>query len=384
MRVLTVIGTRPEVIKMAPVLNALRTHAPQVVSQVCSSGQHKEMLDDMLAAFDIRPAFSLGDLSDNASLSQLAARVLEGLDPILAHSRPDWLVVQGDTATVMAASLAAGNRKVKVAHVEAGLRSHDRANPFPEELYRVVADHASQLHFAPTQRAKENLLREGITGSGIFVTGNTVVDALAEALKRPALDWPLPDLAGRRLILVTAHRRENHGRPLAQICAALAELVRRPDVHIAYCVHHNPEVWGPVQAALGGIAHLSLLAPQPYATMVQLMRASALILTDSGGIQEEAPFLGVPVLVLREVTERPEAVEAGAARLVGANRPAIVAAAARLLDDPAAYRAMARAVSPYGDGRAGTRIAAILANDGRLPAGVAEYAPAPTDAKVGV
>jgi UDP-N-acetylglucosamine 2-epimerase (non-hydrolysing) len=278
------------------------------------------------------------------------------------------MLVQGDTTTVVAAALCAHYQRVRVGHVEAGLRSFDRANPFPEEMNRVLADHASDLHFAPTARARENLLREGIPAGGIHVTGNTVIDALLWVAGQP---WTPPagdPLAGldpeKRLILVTAHRRENFGAPLQGICAALRTLAGRGDVQVVYPVHPNPQVWGPVHQALAGAAGVLLLPPVDYRRLVWLMHESALVLTDSGGIQEEAPSLGVPVLVLREVTERPEGVEAGTARVVGTDPERIAAEAGRLLDDAAAYRAMAQAVNPYGDGHAAERIAQILAGFG--------------------
>jgi UDP-N-acetylglucosamine 2-epimerase (non-hydrolysing) len=294
----------------------------------------------------------------------VAARVLLGLEPVLREWRPDWMLVQGDTTTVMAAALCAHHNQVRVGHVEAGLRSFDRANPFPEEMNRVVADHVSDMHFAPTPGARDNLLREGIPAARIHVTGNTVIDALLQVVGRP---WKPPegDLLQcldpqRRLLLVTAHRRENFGEPLQGICAALRALAGRGDVQVVYPVHLNPNVREPVYRALAGEPHVLLLPPLDYQRLVYVMGRSTLVLTDSGGIQEEAPSLGLPVLVLRTVTERPEGVRAGTARVVGVDPDRIVAEATRLLDDEASYRAMAQAVNPYGDGCAAPRIARAL------------------------
>jgi UDP-N-acetylglucosamine 2-epimerase (non-hydrolysing) len=358
---MTVVGTRPEAIKMAPVIQELRRRADRFEVQVCATGQHREMLDQVLDLFGIEPDVDLDLMQPGQTPSQVAARVLVGLEPVLREERPDWVLVQGDTTTVMAAALCAQHNRVRVGHVEAGLRSFDRAHPFPEEMNRVVADHVSDLHFAPTPRAQENLLREGIPEAGIHVTGNTVIDALLQVAAQP---WepgdgdPLRQLdGGKRLILVTAHRRENLGLPLVGICTALGELAGRGDVQVVYPVHLNPKVWDPVHKALAGLPNVLLVEPVDYRRLVYLMKRSRLVLTDSGGIQEEAPSLGVPVLVLREVTERLEGVEAGTARVVGTDPERIVTEATRVLDDGEAYRAMAQVVNPYGDGRAARRIA---------------------------
>ncbi len=369
LRVLTVFGTRPEAIKMAPVVRELRARSGRVDSLVCVTGQHREMLDQVLGLFAIAPDFDLNVMRPDQSPTQVAARVLSELDPLLAVVQPDWVLVQGDTTTVMAASIAAHHRRVKVGHVEAGLRTYDRANPFPEEMNRVVADHISDLRFAPTTRARENLLGEGIPHETVFVTGNTAIDALRWMVRQPtppdvqnllaalqtAADSP------RSLILVTAHRRESFGQPIRNICQAISLLAQRPDVHLVYPVHSNPNVWQPVHELLAGMERVTLLPPLDYQSLVHLMRHCRLILTDSGGIQEEAPSLGVPVLVMRDKTERPEAVDAGAARLVGNEPCRIVSESERLLDDPAAFAAMAQIVNPYGDGRAAERIADLLA-----------------------
>jgi UDP-N-acetylglucosamine 2-epimerase (non-hydrolysing) len=363
-RVLNIVGTRPEAVKMAPVIQELRRHTNRFEVQVCATGQHREMLDQVLTLFGIVPDIDLNLMQPGQTPSEVAARVLLALEPVLEAWRPDWVLVQGDTTTVMAAALCAHHNRVRVGHVEAGLRSFDRANPFPEEMNRVVADHVSDLHFAPTPGARDNLLREGIPEAQIHVTGNTVIDALLQAADRP---WQPPEgdpLQGldprKRWILVTAHRRENFGAPLHGICTALRALAGRGDVQIVYPVHLNPNVWGPAHEMLEGVAHVLLVPPMDYQRLVYVMKRSVLVLTDSGGIQEEAPGLGVPVLVLREVTERPEGVEAGTAQVVGTDPERVVAAASRLLDDERAHQAMAQAVNPYGDGQAAQRICEAL------------------------
>jgi UDP-N-acetylglucosamine 2-epimerase (non-hydrolysing) len=363
-RVLVVFGTRPEAVKMAPVIRALRERADEIQARVCVTAQHREMLDQALAPFGIVPDVDLDLMRPGQTPAELAARVLAGLEPVLQAERPDWVLVQGDTTTVMAAALCAHFNRVRVGHIEAGLRSFDRANPFPEEMNRVVADHVSDLHFAPTEQARGNLLREGLASATIRVTGNTVIDALLQVAAEP---WDpgeaeLREICtdGRPVVLVTAHRRENWGAPLAGICQALRCLAERGDVRIVYPVHRNPNVWGPVHAALSGVPGITLLPPVDYRALIWLMQRCALVLTDSGGLQEEAPALGKPVLVLREATERPEGVAAGTARLVGTDAARIAAEAGRLLDDRTAYEGMARAVNPYGDGRAAQRIVETL------------------------
>jgi UDP-N-acetylglucosamine 2-epimerase (non-hydrolysing) len=369
-RVMCVVGTRPEAIKMAPVIQELRRQESRMECRVCATAQHREMLDQVLDLFGIVPDVDLDLMEPGQSLSALSARVFCHLEPVLQAERPDWVLVQGDTTTVMAAALCAHYNRVRVGHVEAGLRSFDRANPFPEEINRVVADHASDLLFAPTSGARDNLLREGISASAVRVTGNTVIDALLRVAKsgwQPPEDSPLWALEGdRRMILVTAHRRESFGKPLQSICAALRTLAARGDLQVIYPVHRNPRVWEPVHAALGDVAGVTLLSPVDYQTLVWLMKQCTLVLTDSGGIQEEAPALGKPVLVLRTVTERPEGVDAGTARLAGTDPEQIVSEASHLLDDPVAYEAMARAVSPYGDGHAAERIVEALWQHGTI------------------
>jgi UDP-N-acetylglucosamine 2-epimerase (non-hydrolysing) len=348
---------------MAPVVQALRQHS-EIQAMLCATGQHREMLDQVLRLFDIVPDIDLNLMRAGQTPSQVAARVLTKLEPVLQVDQPDWVLVQGDTTTVMAAAICAHHNRVRVGHVEAGLRSYDWANPFPEEMNRVVTDHISDLHFAPTQKARCNLLREGVSDNTIRVTGNSVIDALLRVAEQA---WEPQDeglLAirenSKRVLLVTAHRRENHGEPLMSICAALKTLAGRGDVQIVYPVHLNPKVWGPVHVALNDVPGVTLLRPVDYQALVWLLKHCALVLTDSGGIQEEAPALGKPVLVLRKVTERPEGVEAGTARVVGTDPARIVAEVGRLLDDEAAYRSMAQATNPYGDGRASERIVSAL------------------------
>ncbi len=366
LRVLSVFGTRPEAIKMAPVVHRL-AETPGVEARVCVTAQHREMLDQVLRLFDIRPDIDLNLMRPDQSLAELSAAIFTHLDPVLREVRPDWVLVQGDTTTVAVTALLAYYRRIRVGHVEAGLRTRDKWQPFPEEINRRIAGVIADLHFAPTAWARENLLREGVPEALIRVTGNPVIDALYHVARQEPPEEVMRLLesldvreGGRRLVLVTAHRRENFGRPLEAICAALRELAGRGDVEILYPVHPNPNVRGPVYRQLEGVAHITLLPPLDYLPLVHLMRRATLILTDSGGIQEEAPAFGVPVLVLREVTERPEGVEAGVLKIVGTETARILAEANRLLDDPAAHAAMAKAVNPYGDGHAAERIVRAL------------------------
>ncbi|HLC02072.1 MAG TPA: UDP-N-acetylglucosamine 2-epimerase (non-hydrolyzing) [Anaerolineales bacterium] len=369
LRVLSIFGTRPEAIKMAPVVGRLEAQVG-VKSHVCVTAQHREMLDPLLDLFDIHPDFDLDLMRPDQPLVELTRAILSGLDPVIREVKPDWILVQGDTTTVMAASLVAYYQHVRVGHVEAGLRTGDKWQPFPEEVNRRVAGVIADLHFAPTARARENLIREGTPEERIVVTGNTVIDALQMVASRPydLAAGPLADVSSeQRVILVTAHRRENFGEPLQRILLALEQIAQtyRDEVTLIYPVHLNPNVREPAWERLGGIENVRLLEPLDYLPMVQLMKRSTLILTDSGGLQEEGPALGVPVLVMREKTERPEAIEAGTARLVGTDTQRIVAEARRLMDDPAAHSAMAHAVNPFGDGRAADRIVeALLAFDG--------------------
>lgn len=357
--ILCVVGTRPEAIKMAPIILALQQET-WVRTRILATAQHREMLDNTLSLFQIQPDVDLDIMRPNQALADVTARLLTSLDQAMEKELPDLVLAQGDTTTVLTTALAAFYRKIPFGHVEAGLRTGDPVNPFPEEMNRVVASRLATLHFAPTDRARANLLAEGIAANNIFVTGNTVIDALLTTADRNIrLDFELPD--GRRIVLVTAHRRENFGAPLKSILNAIRTLsLRNPDLHFVYPVHPNPNVSGPARDALTGVQNVTLCAPLNYGQLVALMKRSWLVLTDSGGMQEEAPALGIPVLVLREETERPEAVEAGVARLLGSNHDSIVEAVERLLVDGPMYSSMARGSSPFGDGKAAQRIVAIL------------------------
>jgi len=367
MKILSIIGTRPEAIKMAPLLGLL-ARTPGLQSVVCATGQHQAMLQQVLELFDLRVDHDLRVMTENQTLNGLCARIFERLDPVLEQVRPDRVLVHGDTSTAMAAALAAFHRKIPVGHVEAGLRTGTLAQPWPEEMNRRVVDVVSDELFAPTAGARDNLRAENL-GGRIHITGNTVIDALhamvarldGDAQLRGQIDAGLPVLdPGKRLVLVTGHRRENFGPAMASICYALVDLARRGDVELVYPVHLNPQVTGPVHRILGGHPHIHLTAPQNYLGFVRLMQRAHLVLTDSGGVQEEAPALGKPVLVMRDVTERPEAVQAGTVRLVGADRGRIEKGVSLLLDDANEYQRMARSVNPYGDGRASERIVAAL------------------------
>jgi UDP-N-acetylglucosamine 2-epimerase len=364
--VLSVIGTRPEAIKMAPVIKEFGKHSDRMRSVVCVTGQHRQMLDQVLSLFDIQPDHDLNIMQPDQALSQLTADLFESLDSVVKGVNPDWILAQGDTTTVLVAALVAFYHQVSFGHVEAGLRTSDRRKPFPEEINRRLADVVADAYFAPTERARQALLREGCPPQNIYVTGNTVIDALLDVVTRH-YDWAsgplaiLPDES--RIVLITAHRRESFGEPFKELCEAirqLAEMFADEGVHFVYPVHLNPNVRRPVQVILSGLPNVSLLEPLDYLSLVHLMRRSTLILTDSGGIQEEAPSLGVPVLVMRDTTERPEAIEAGVVRLVGTQRDRIVAEAERLLRAPAAYRDMTTKINPYGDGKAASRIVSIL------------------------
>lgn len=361
-RILAVVGTRPEAIKMAPVIRALRA-APWADVRVLATAQHRQMLDQVLDAFAIVPDIDLDIMAPGQTLPELTSRLLSRLDEVFAREQPDVVLIQGDTTTVMTAALAAFYRRIAVGHVEAGLRTGDLHNPFPEEMNRVVAGRLSRWHFAPTEGARDNLLREGFDPAAVHVTGNTVIDALLEVVRRDA-PLPVEVPAGRRMVLVTAHRRENFGAPFREVCLAIRDLAdRHEDAHFVYPVHPNPNVSGPAHEILSGHARITLCPPLDYLPFVAAMKRAYLVLTDSGGVQEEAPALGKPVLVMRRETERPEAVAAGVVRLVGPVRDAIVAEVSRLLDDPDAYAGMAKGVSPYGDGHAAARIADILKRD---------------------
>ena len=370
MKVLSVFGTRPEAIKMAPVIKELEKHPGSFQSVVCVTAQHRQMLDQVLELFEIRPDHDLDIMKPGQNLFDVTCNVLQGLKPVLEKERPDIVLVHGDTTTTMAASLASFYCGVKVGHVEAGLRTGNKLAPFPEEVNRRVAGVLADLHFAPTERAKGNLLAEGVSAASILVTGNTVIDALLAVAGRMRDDASLRARfeaqfsfldVKKRLILVTGHRRENFGDGFEQICSALAEVADSvPDVEILYPVHLNPNVQEPVRRILGESRRIHLIEPLDYLPFVYLMERSHLIITDSGGVQEEAPSLGKPVLVMRDTTERPEAVEAGTVKLVGADRGRIVSEALLLLNDAAAYEEMRRAHNPYGDGRAAGRIVEML------------------------
>jgi UDP-N-acetylglucosamine 2-epimerase (hydrolysing) len=354
---------------MAPLVQAL-TARPGYEPRVCVTAQHRQMLDQVLKLFDIVPDFDLNLMRTGQSLSGVTCAALEGLEQVLDTFAPDVILVHGDTTTTLAASIAAFYRRIPIGHVEAGLRTGDLLSPWPEEMNRRIADAIADLYFAPTEQARDNLLREGVDPARVVLTGNTVIDALLQVVdqlrsdealrRRVAARFPFLD-DDRRLILVTGHRRENFGEKFADLCRALRRIaMERPDVQIVYPVHFNPNVQKPVRSILNNLANVSLIEPQEYLPFVYLMMRAYLIITDSGGIQEEAPALGKPVLVSRDTTERPEAIEAGTARLVGTSIEGIVAAVTQLLDDDGAYERMAQSHSPYGDGRATERIVAAL------------------------
>jgi len=381
LRVLSIFGTRPESVKMAPVIQSL-AHTPGIDSLVCVTAQHRQMLDQVLGLFNIVPDIDLDLMQPDQSLAGLTADIFTHLDPVLTDLKPDWVLVQGDTTTVMASTLAAYYHHFHVGHVEAGLRTNDKWQPFPEEINRRLASVVTDLHFAPTEWARQNLLRENIPPEQIIVTGNPVIDALyavvkmpptpavLELFKRVNIQYESSEIklvtspGSPRLILVTAHRRENFGKPLENICQALKELAEAygDGIRIVYPVHLNPNVQKPVYRLLSETPNIILLPPLDYLPMVHLMKHASLVLTDSGGLQEEAPALGIPVLVMRAVTERPEGVSAGTVRLVGTDPKQITNQSRKLLDDPQAYAAMAHAINPYGDGKAATRITNAIIN----------------------
>lgn len=368
MKILTVFGTRPEAIKMAPVVKALASDST-FEAKVCVTAQHRQMLDQVLDIFSIQPDFDLNLMKPGQDLSDITSNVLLGMRDVYKQWMPDLILVHGDTTTTLAASLSAYYAKVKVGHVEAGLRTHNKYSPWPEEMNRRLTGAITDIHFAPTEKARTNLLAEGTADSSIHVTGNTVIDALLDVVDRVRTDTALRNRfdeqfsflnPAKRLILVTGHRRENFGTGFENICHALAEIAQRGDVQIIYPVHLNPNVQEPVRRILAKVPDVFLIDPQDYLPFVYLMDRSHLLITDSGGVQEEAPSLGKPVLVMRDTTERPEAVDAGTVKLVGTDAAAIVAAATHLLDDSAAYEAMSRSHNPYGDGKAAIRIRDIL------------------------
>jgi UDP-N-acetylglucosamine 2-epimerase (non-hydrolysing) len=365
LRVLCILGTRPEAIKMAPVIKEMERYPGQIISRVCVTAQHRQMIDQVLSLFRIVPHYDLDLMQQSQVPVRMAATALSKLEPILMTECPDWVLIQGDTTTAMAASIAAFYARVKVGHIEAGLRTYDKTEPFPEEINRRIAGTVADLHFAPTKRACENLLRENVPAENILLTGNPVVDALFAIAEFP-YDFDSGPLTGiprdKRILLVTAHRRENFGQPLETICRALRRIADsyHSSAHIVYPVHPNPNVWVPVHRMLASTPGITLLPPLSYLSLIKLLKQSYLVLTDSGGLQEEAPCLGKPVLILRNTTERPEAVEAGTSRLVGVFAENIVDEAARLLDNEQAYRQMARVIHCYGDGKAAERIVSGL------------------------
>ncbi|NMD89259.1 UDP-N-acetylglucosamine 2-epimerase (non-hydrolyzing) [Victivallis vadensis] len=367
-KILIIFGTRPEAIKMAPVVAEFQRR-PECEVKVCFSGQHREMVEQVLEVFGLVPDFDLAVMKKGQTLTEVTTGILDGMERLLEQYAPDMVLVQGDTTTVLAASLAAFYRRIPIGHVEAGLRTGNRYSPFPEEMNRLLASRLATLHFAPTECARKNLQEEKIPESDISVTGNTVIDALHIALNRLDADserlWQMEAKfsylnPARKLILVTGHRRENHGDGIRQICTALKRLAGRNDVEILYPVHPNPNIRMVVEKELDDTEGILLCRPQDYLSFLYLMRRSFLILTDSGGIQEEAPALGKPALVMRESTERPEALEAGTIRLVGHDPERIVGEAEKLLDFPEEYRRRCRLANPFGDGSAARRIADIV------------------------
>lgn len=362
-KVLLVFGTRPEAIKMAPVVKALKA-APEIDARVCVTAQHREMLDQVLGLFEIMPDYDLDLMKPGQGLFEITSSALLGLKGVLSEVAPDLVLVHGDTTTTLSASLAAYYERVPVGHVEAGLRTGNVYSPWPEEINRKVAGAITRLHFAPTKKSKENLRSENVPDEHIYVTGNTVIDALLEVVKKleansstsSEFDEEFGIDPSKRLVLVTGHRRESFGDGFGRICNALARLAERDDIQIIYPVHLNPNVKGPVEERLGLLDRIKLIPPQDYLPFVHLMRRADVILTDSGGVQEEAPSLGKPVLVMRDTTERPEAVDAGTVKLVGTDSDLIVREVSNLLDDGQAYEQMSRAHNPYGDGLASGRI----------------------------
>ncbi|MGQ9823647.1 MAG: non-hydrolyzing UDP-N-acetylglucosamine 2-epimerase [Desulfotomaculales bacterium] len=380
-KVLAIFGTRPEAIKMAPLVKELNSHPGKVCCVVAVTAQHREMLDQVLGLFGIRPEYDLNVMRPEQSLFEITGRALAGLEKVIAREKPDLVLVHGDTTTTFVAALAAFYYQVPVGHVEAGLRTGNKYSPFPEEINRHLTAVLADLHFAPTATAKGNLLREGVPAENIFVTGNTVIDALL-ATVRKNYRFPHPRLKGidyarKKVLLVTTHRRENLGEPLRSVYRALKEVVCNfPEVEVVFPVHRNPAVCRVAEEELGGLPRVHLVEPLPYESFVNLMQRSYVVLTDSGGLQEEAPALGKPVLVLRDTTERPEAVQAGTVRVIGTEKETVAAEIRRLLEDREHYRRMAEAINPYGDGWASARICrAILYRFGLAGSPPEEYVP---------
>ena len=367
-KILTIFGTRPEAIKLAPVISEMLKHPRDIFSLICVTAQHRQMLDQVLSLFDMKPDIDLNLMEENQQLSSFSSNALRSLSRVIEEIKPDLVLVQGDTTTAMMSALAAFYKKVPIGHVEAGLRTYNNEQPYPEEANRRIISVLSSFHFAPTQRAINFLLAEGIPRRSIFLTGNTVIDALFATLSRireekfvPGILFFLPNDDHHKLVLVTAHRRESFGQPLKEICEALKMIAEKhQDVQIIYPVHPNPNVMGPAYSLLSEKERIKLVPPVDYRDLCYLMERSYLILTDSGGIQEEAPSLGKPVLVMRQETERPEAIEAGVAKLVGTNRESIIRAVHILLEDEDEYNTMTSIANPFGDGRASERIVNIL------------------------
>lgn len=364
MKVMTVFGTRPEAIKMAPVVKALK-ETDGIECLVCVTAQHREMLDQVLELFEIVPDYDLNIMKPNQTLSMITANVITGMENVLVKEKPDLVLVHGDTSTTFATALACYYQQIAVGHVEAGLRTYDKYSPFPEEMNRVLTGDIADLHFAPTERNRENLLKEGIDDSKIFITGNTVIDALLETANKPYEfeDETLKkiDFENKRVITVTCHRRENLGEYMAEIFSAIADIAKEyDDVEVVYPVHMNPKVREEANQYLGGIKNIHLIEPLTYQPFVKLQSKSFFIITDSGGIQEEAPSLGKPVLVVRRETERPEAVDAGTVKMAGVDRKTVYEMAKELLDNKESYDKMAHSINPYGDGQAAKRIAQII------------------------
>lgn len=364
--ILHIIGTRPEAIKMAPIIHECQRHPQKINSVVCVTGQHREMLDQVLTLFKLRPDFDLRIMQKDQGLAELTGRLITHLNPLIKSTKPEWILAQGDTTTVLVAALLSFYEGIKFGHVEAGLRTGDRMNPFPEEINRKIADQLASIYFAPTENNRQKLLQEHVPKEKIFVTGNTVVDALLR-VKKLHYNWhsgPLKDVPiDQKLVTITAHRRENFGRQLNHICLAIKELCHlynQQGVHFVYPVHLNPQVKKPVYTILSNIPNLHLIPPLDYLSLVNLMNRSEVILTDSGGIQEEAPSLGIPVLVMRSKTERTEGLKAGAIALIGTDQQDIITNASRLLNNPIELQRMKKITNPYGDGKSAQRIIRII------------------------
>lgn len=366
MNILIIIGTRPEAIKLAPIVTELQTYNKDIKVSVCITAQHRELLDDVLENFKIIPDFDLDIMSTNQTLESITSNVLNGITKILKEQSYDWVIVQGDTTTALSSALAAFYQKVKVGHVEAGLRTYNKTEPFPEEINRQLISKLSDLHFAPTEESKSNLILENIDANDIVVTGNTVIDALSIAMKQPLTNFLqniLPLIgAGKKIITITAHRRENFGEPLENICAAIIKLasIYKDQYHFVYPVHPNPNVKTVVFDKLSGIENITLTEPLNYFDFIQLLKQSILVITDSGGLQEEAPSFGIPVMILRNKTERNEGIKSGAGLIIGTNASTIIQSVSQLLDDPTEYKSHSTYNNPYGDGKATSRIIGSL------------------------